>query len=30
MVTFPFAQAAVTFEDGRTLSSTLVRTCRVR
>jgi hypothetical protein len=29
-VTFPFARAAVTFEDGRTLSSTLVRSCRVR
>jgi hypothetical protein len=28
--TFPFAHAAVTFEDGRTLSSTMVRSCRVR
>ena len=28
--TFPFARASMTFEDGRTLSSTLVRSCRVR
>lgn len=27
---FPFARAAMTFADGRTLSSTLTRTCRVR
>jgi len=28
--TFPFARASMTFEDGRRLSSTLIRTCRVR
>jgi hypothetical protein len=28
--TFPFAHASMTFEDGRTLSSTLTRSCRVR
>lgn len=28
--TFPFARAAMTFDDGRTLSSTLVRSCRVK
>jgi hypothetical protein len=28
--TFPFARASMTFDGGRTLSSTLVRTCRVR
>lgn len=28
--TFPFARASMTFDDGRTLSSTLVRSCRVR
>ncbi len=28
--TFPFAHAAMTFADGRTLSSTLTRSCRVR
>ncbi len=27
---FPFARAAMSFEDGRTLSSTLTRSCRVR
>ena len=27
---FPFARASMSFEDGRTLSSTLVRSCRVR
>ena len=27
---FPFARAAMTFEDGRTLSSTLTRSCQVR
>ncbi len=27
---FPFAQAAMSFADGRTLSSTLTRSCRVR
>jgi hypothetical protein len=27
---FPFAQASMTFEDGRTLASRLTRTCRVR
>jgi hypothetical protein len=27
---FPFAHAAMSFEDGRTLSSTLTRSCRVR
>jgi hypothetical protein len=27
--TFPFAKTSMTFEDGRTLSSTLVRSCRV-
>jgi hypothetical protein len=27
---FPFAHASMTFADGRTLSSTLVRSCRVR
>jgi hypothetical protein len=26
---FPFAEASMTFEDGRTLSSSLTRTCRV-
>ncbi|HEY2334889.1 MAG TPA: hypothetical protein VGH58_07785 [Solirubrobacterales bacterium] len=28
--TFPFAKTSMTFEDGRTLSSTLVRSCRVK
>lgn len=28
--TFPFARASMAFEDGRTLSSTLTRSCRVR
>jgi hypothetical protein len=28
--TFPFARAAITFANGRTLSSTLTRSCRVR
>jgi hypothetical protein len=28
--TFPFVKASMSFEDGRTLSSTLVRTCRVK
>jgi hypothetical protein len=28
--TFPFARASMTFADGRTLSSTLIRTCRVQ
>lgn len=28
--TFPFAQASMSFADGRTLSSTLTRSCRVR
>lgn len=28
--TFPFAHASMTFEDGRTLSSTLTRSCKVR
>jgi hypothetical protein len=28
--TFPFARASMTFADGRTLSSTLTRSCRVR
>lgn len=27
---FPFAHASMTFEDGRTLGSTMTRTCRVR
>jgi hypothetical protein len=27
---FPFARASMTFEDGRTLSSRLTRTCQVR
>jgi hypothetical protein len=27
---FPFARASISFDDGRTLSSTLIRTCRVR
>jgi hypothetical protein len=27
---FPFARTSMTFSDGRTLSSTLIRTCRVR
>jgi len=27
---FPFARAAMTFDDGRTLSSTLTRSCKVR
>ena len=27
---FPFARASMTFSDGRTLSSTMTRTCRVR
>jgi len=30
VATFPFAQASMTFDDGRTLSSTLYRSCRVR
>jgi hypothetical protein len=28
--TFPFARASMTFEDGRTLSSTLIRSCKVK
>ncbi len=28
--TFPFAHASMTFDDGRTLSSTLTRSCKVR
>lgn len=28
--TFPFARASMAFEDGRTLSSTLTRSCKVR
>jgi hypothetical protein len=28
--TFPFAQASMRFADGRTLSSTLTRSCKVR
>jgi len=28
--TFPFARASMSFDDGRTLSSTLVRSCRVK
>lgn len=28
--TFPFARASMSFEDGRTLSSTLTRSCKVR
>ena len=28
--TFPFAHASMTFADGRTLSSTLTRSCKVR
>jgi hypothetical protein len=28
--TFPFARASMIFDDGRTLSSTLVRSCRVK
>ena len=28
--TFPFARASMSFDDGRTLSSTLVRNCRVK
>ncbi len=28
--TFPFARASATFDDGRTLASTLVRSCRVK
>jgi hypothetical protein len=27
--TFPFARASMTFDDGRTLSSTLIRSCKV-
>jgi hypothetical protein len=30
LATFPFAKASMSFEDGRRLSSTLVRTCRVK
>jgi hypothetical protein len=30
LASFPFAKASMGFEDGRTLSSTLVRTCRVK
>ncbi len=30
VATFPFAQASMTFDDGRKLSSTLYRSCRVR
>ncbi len=30
LAAFPFAHASMTFDDGRTLSSTLVRGCRVR
>jgi hypothetical protein len=30
LATFPFARASMTFDDGRTLSSTMVRSCRVR
>jgi hypothetical protein len=29
-VTFPLARASFGFEDGRVLSSTLIRTCRVK
>jgi hypothetical protein len=29
-VSFPFARASFGFEDGRTLTSTLIRTCRVK
>jgi hypothetical protein len=29
VATFPFAQASMTFDDGRSLSSTLYRSCRV-
>ena len=28
--TFPFARASMTFADGRTLASTLTRSCKVR
>ncbi len=28
IATFPFAQASMTFSDGRTLSTTLIRTCK--
>jgi hypothetical protein len=30
VATFPFANTSMTFDDGRTLSSTLVRSCAVR
>jgi len=30
LATFPFAQASMSFDDGRTLSSTLVRSCGVK
>jgi hypothetical protein len=30
LATFPFAEAAMSFDDGRTLSSTLVRSCGVK
>lgn len=30
VATFPFAQASMTFDDGRNLSSTLYRSCQVR
>jgi hypothetical protein len=30
VASFPFAQASMTFDDGRTLSSTMVRSCGVR
>jgi hypothetical protein len=30
LVSFPFARASMTFDDGRSLSSTMVRSCRVR
>lgn len=30
VATFPFAEASMTFDDGRTLSSTLIRSCRGR
>ncbi len=30
VASFPFARGSMTFEDGRTLSSTLTRSCKVR
>jgi hypothetical protein len=30
VASFPFARASMSFEDGRTLSSTLIRSCKVR